>query len=100
MIKVVADSIESSPENDGYIAFLREENGSQFFPLFLNRLDGSNLCYALQWSKEPPKIGNNFVKTLMGLTNLQVEKVVINDLQNNDYHAEIFITQNRRGQSI
>jgi uncharacterized protein len=71
------------------IVLLREENGQRYLPIFIGAPEATAIVYALQGMETPRPMTHDLFKTVLDDLSVQLERVVITELHDGTFYAEI-----------
>lgn len=84
--KVAIDANSKVP-----VIILKEKKGNKILPIWIGLFEAQAIALALENVKPPRPLTHDLVKLLIEKLNGKVEKVVISDLRNNTFYAQILI---------
>lgn len=73
------------------VIILKEKKGNKTLPIWIGLFEAQAIALALENVKPPRPLTHDLAKLLIEKLNGKVEKVVINDLRNNTFYAQILI---------
>jgi bifunctional DNase/RNase len=76
------------------IVLLREEGGQRYLPIFIGPPEATAIVYALQGMETPRPMTHDLFKTVLDETTLQLKQVVITELHEGTFFAEIELARN------
>jgi bifunctional DNase/RNase len=71
------------------IVLLREEGGQRYLPIFIGPPEATAIVYALQGMETPRPMTHDLFKTVLDETTLELRQVVITELHEGTFYAEI-----------
>lgn len=71
------------------IVLLREEDGQRYLPIFIGPPEATAIVYALQGMETPRPMTHDLFKTVLDDFAVRLQRVVITDLQDGTFYAEI-----------
>lgn len=71
------------------IVLLREEEGARHLPIFIGPPEATAIVYALQGMETPRPMTHDLFTTVLADLDVQLERVVITDLQDGTFFAEL-----------
>jgi len=71
------------------IVLLREEEGQRYLPIFIGPPEATAIVYALQGMDTPRPMTHDLFKTVLDDVSLRLDRVVITELQEGTFFAEI-----------
>jgi len=82
------------------IVLLREEEGQRYLPIFIGPPEATAIVYALQGMDTPRPMTHDLFKTVLDDLSLRLEQVVITELQDGTFFAEIELAGNGANRRI
>ena len=82
------------------IVLLREEEGQRYLPIFIGPPEATAIVYALQGMDTPRPMTHDLFKTVLDDLSLRLEQVVITELQEGTFFAEIELAGNGANRRI
>ncbi len=76
------------------IVLLREEDGQRYLPIFIGPPEATAIVYALQGMETPRPLTHDLFKSVLDELAARMERVVITELHEGTFYAEIEIVQN------
>ena len=76
------------------IVLLREGDGGRYLPIFIGPPEATAIVYALQGMETPRPMTHDLFKTVLDETTLQLKQVVITELHEGTFYAEIELARN------
>ncbi len=95
-VKVVNVAIDANSKMP--VILLKEKNGEKTLPIWIGLFEAQAIALALENVKPPRPLTHDLAKSLIEKLEGKVDKVVISDLKNNTFYAQILIKKN--GESI
>lgn len=71
------------------IVLLREEEGQRFLPIWIGPFEATAIAFALQGVETPRPMTHDLFKNVLDDIGMEMEQVVINDLIDGTFYAEI-----------
>jgi bifunctional DNase/RNase len=71
------------------IVLLREEGGQRYLPIFIGPPEATAIVYALQGMETPRPMTHDLFKTVLDELGTRLERVVITELHDGTFYAEI-----------
>ncbi len=91
-VKVVNVAIDANSKMP--VILLKEKNGEKTLPIWIGLFEAQAIALALENVKPPRPLTHDLAKSLIEKLKGRVDKVVISDLRNNTFYAEILIKRN------
>jgi len=76
------------------IVLLREQDGQRHLPIFIGPPEATAIVYALQGMETPRPLTHDLFKSVLDELAARMERVVITELHEGTFYAEIEIVQN------
>ncbi|CAN5341899.1 MAG: bifunctional nuclease family protein [Euzebyales bacterium] len=77
------------------IVLLKERGGERFLPVWIGAVEATAIAFALQGVATPRPMTHDLMRDLLGSLDVAVERVVVTELRDGTYYAEIRM---RRGE--
>jgi hypothetical protein len=74
------------------IVLLREEEGQRYLPIFIGPPEATAIVYALQGMDTPRPMTHDLFKTVLDELSVSLQRVVITELHDGTFYAEIELT--------
>ena len=75
---------------------LREDDGQRYLPIFIGPPEATAIVYALQGMETPRPMTHDLFKTVLDDLSVALEQVVITELHDGTFYAEIELRRERR----
>ncbi len=75
------------------IVLLREEEGQRYLPIFIGPPEATAIVYALQGMETPRPMTHDLFKTVLDEMAVRLQRVVITELHDGTFYAEIELGQ-------
>jgi len=95
-VKVVNVAIDANSKMP--VIVLKEKTGEKTLPIWIGLFEAQAIALALENVKPPRPLTHDLAKSLIEKLKGKVDRVVISDLRNNTFYAQILIKRN--GESI
>jgi uncharacterized protein len=79
------------------IVLLREEEGQRYLPIFIGPPEATAIVYALQGMETPRPMTHDLFKTVLDELAVRLQRVVITELHDGTFYAEIEISDSSKG---
>ena len=76
------------------IVLLREDEGQRYLPIFIGPPEATAIVYALQGMETPRPMTHDLFKTVLDDMSLRLQQVVITELHDGTFYAEIELSGN------
>ncbi len=82
------------PITNQFVILLEDIDGKRLLPIFIGRSEGESILIKLQNMELPRPITHDLIVNLFGAFNIYLKKVVVTDLKDNTYFAELTLITN------
>lgn len=89
MIRVSLVGVRVEVPSNQPIVLLREEDGQRYLPIFIGPPEATAIVYALQGMETPRPMTHDLFKTVLEQMSARLERVVITELEEGTFYAEI-----------
>lgn len=79
------------PRSNMYILLLKELNGDDTLPIWIGRPEADSIALALGKITTPRPLTHDLIKNLLDGLKLKITKIVVTEIVDNTYYAEIFV---------
>jgi bifunctional DNase/RNase len=76
------------------IVLLKETNGERYLPIWIGPSEATAIAFALQGIETPRPMTHDLMHDILKQTNVVVERILINDLSDQTFFANIVMTAN------
>jgi bifunctional DNase/RNase len=76
------------------IVLLREDDGQRYLPIFIGPPEATAIVYALQGMETPRPMTHDLFKTVLDDMSMRLQQVVITELHDGTFYAEIELAGN------
>ncbi|HEX4777596.1 MAG TPA: bifunctional nuclease family protein [Acidimicrobiia bacterium] len=94
MIRVSLVGVRVEVPTNQPIVLLREQDGQRHLPIFIGPPEATAIVYALQGMETPRPLTHDLFKSVLDDLGARLERVVITELHEGTFYAEIEIVQN------
>lgn len=94
MIRVSLVGVRVEVPTNQPIVLLREQDGQRHLPIFIGPPEATAIVYALQGMETPRPLTHDLFKSVLDDLTSRLERVVITELHEGTFYAEIEIVQN------
>ncbi|MCG0275555.1 MAG: bifunctional nuclease family protein [Thermosediminibacteraceae bacterium] len=91
MLEMKVKSVVVSPTGE-FLVLLVDQEETKVLPIMVGALEANNIAMPLQGIKPPRPMTHDLLKSVIENMGGKLEKVVITDIRDNTYYAEIYIT--------
>lgn len=78
------------------IVLLRERNGERFLPIWIGAVEATSIAFALQGVVTARPMTHDLMKDLLSELGVHVDRIVVTELRDGTFYAEIQMTQARQ----
>ncbi len=75
------------------IVLLQEDEGERFLPIWIGAFEATAIAFALQGVQTPRPMTHDLFRNVLGDLKVGIEQIVINDLVDGTFYAEITMKQ-------
>jgi bifunctional DNase/RNase len=98
MVEVRLKAVRVDLQSNTPVLLLQETDGEgRTLPIFIGTPEAAAIAYALQGVTMPRPMTHDLIKDMLASLDVQIERVVITELQNSTYFAELRL---RRGSDV
>ena len=91
MVEVTIDSVRVSLMSQHRVVVLREIDGERFLPIWIGPFEADAITIELQGVEVARPLTHDLLKSMITLLGAEVQRVVINDLNNDTFYARIVL---------
>ena len=91
MVEVTIDSVRVSLMSQHRVVVLRELDGERFLPIWIGPFEADAITIELQGVEVARPLTHDLLKSMITLLGAEVQRVVINDLNNDTFYARIVL---------
>ncbi len=92
LIKMKIKGILLDPNTNSYIIILRDEEGKEVLPLWVDRAEGSAISFALEGVVPPRPLTHDLIKNILTQLGSKIVKIVIDEFKQNTFYASIYLS--------
>ena len=94
MIRMTLVGVRVEVPTNQPIVLLREDEGQRYLPIFIGPPEATAIVYALQGMETPRPMTHDLFKTVLDDMSVQLQQVVITELHDGTFYAEIELSGN------
>lgn len=94
-IPLKVHGVVSDPNTEAQIVILKDERNVELFPIWVGVMEGNAIRFALEGIAPPRPLTHDLLRDLLNHLDVQMEKVLINDINNGTYFATLHLIRNR-----
>ncbi len=98
--KLLVHGILTDPNTEAQIVILRDEASSDILPIWVGASEGNAIRFALEGITPPRPLTHDLAKNLLEQLGADLVKVVVTEVKNNTYFAQIVIRKNGAEQAV
>jgi len=91
MIEMELNKIIIDEKRQDQIIVLKEKNGDRLLPIVIGLLEASSIKMKLSGVNPPRPLTHDLLYSIIDALKAKVEKIVIDKLENNTFHAKLFL---------
>ncbi len=96
MIELRVDRVGVDPENGLAVVMLKDLEGKRILPIWIGALEASSIALAIEGVSPPRPMTHDLVKNLLEQFKARVAHVLINDLKDDTFFAQICLDVNNQ----
>lgn len=100
MIRVMVDSIRVSLLTQHRVVVLREEGSRRYLPIWIGPFEADAIAMAIQGHEPQRPLTHDLLKATINEMNGQVSRILINDIHDNTFFAQVVISLHGRDVEI
>ena len=100
MLEMTVDSIRVSPMNYQRVVILKERDADRYLPIWIGPAEADAIAVKLQDLSVPRPLTHDLLRTVIDNLGGSVERILVNDLQNDTFFAKITIQTNGSSKEI
>ncbi|NBU63080.1 MAG: bifunctional nuclease family protein [Chloroflexia bacterium] len=89
MIRVTVDSVRVSLLTQNRVVVLRESDSRRYLPIWIGQFEADAISFVLQSLTPSRPMTHDLLNTVFHQLNAQIEHVIINDIQDTTFYAQI-----------
>lgn len=89
MIRVTVDSVRVSLLTQNRVVVLRESDSRRYLPIWIGQFEADAISFVLQSLTPRRPMTHDLLNTVFQELNAQIEHVIINDIQDTTFYAQI-----------
>ncbi|WP_422446790.1 bifunctional nuclease family protein [Thermoanaerobacterium sp. DL9XJH110] len=93
MFEMKVKAVTVSPTGD-FLVLLVDKDEKKVLPIMIGALEANNIVLPLQGVKPPRPMTHDLLKSVIEHLGGKLDKIIITDIRDNTYYAEIYITLN------
>jgi uncharacterized protein len=82
------------------IVLLKESEGERYLPIWIGAVEATAIAFALQGVQTPRPMTHDLMRDILEETEIQVDRVLINELVDQTFFALIRLSQNGRSTEV
>ena len=91
LIKMNVEGIILDERTGTYVLVLKDHIGSQTLPIWIGQPEAESIAIALEKMEIPRPLTHDFLRNILSALNIRISKVVITDLRDNTYYADVHL---------
>ncbi len=94
--KVILKGIALDPTTNSPIVILKGENDKSIIPIWIGIFEAHSIISELERVEPPRPMTHDLMKNILEKLDIKIEKVIIDDLNNNTFFATIYLSQDEK----
>ncbi len=94
--KMVLKGIALDPTTNSPIVILKGEDDKSIIPIWIGIFEAHSIICELERIEPPRPMTHDLMKNILNKFEISIEKVIIDDLDNNTFFATIYMNQNEK----
>lgn len=90
-IPLKVHAVISDPNTEAQIVILKDEGETELLPIWVGATEGNAIRFALEGIAPPRPLTHDLLRDLLKHLNVEMEKVVINEISQSTYFAAIYV---------
>lgn len=82
------------------VVILKDSDQKKFLPIWIGQFEATAILMELQGVKPSRPLTHDLLKSTLDLMSFSVSKVVINDIQDGTFYAQIYLSNNGKSMSL
>ncbi|MGM0381197.1 MAG: bifunctional nuclease family protein [bacterium] len=92
MIPVHVHGVGMSPYNQGFVALLMDDSSQEWLPIYIGSFEAQAIAMELDDVNAPRPMTHDLIASVFGDLEVNVKRVVITDLRDGTFYANIILT--------
>jgi hypothetical protein len=92
MISVRVHGVGMSPYNQGFVALLMDDVNNEWLPIYIGSFEAQAIAMELDDVEPPRPMTHDLMANIISNMDVEVDKIVVNELKDSTYYAEITLT--------
>ncbi len=93
MLEMKVKGVAMDPHGNTPIVVLEDAQGQHAFPIWIGLPEAQAIARAIEGTSTPRPMTHMLLQNILGDLQVEVARIIINDLQSNTFHASIFLRQ-------
>lgn len=94
MIEMVVKGLTLDPLTNMPIVILHDLNGQKALPIWVGVFEANAIALEMEKIPTPRPMTHDLIKNILEGVNAKVEKIIVNDLRNNTFYANVLLKIN------
>jgi bifunctional DNase/RNase len=100
MIEVSLVGVRVELPSNQPIVLLKEANGDRYLPIWIGAVEATAIAFALQGIETPRPMTHDLLRDILSEVDVQVDRIVINDLVDQTFYAVIRMTSDSKSSEV
>ena len=96
MIRVKVYGVAIDPATKGYVVILKDQDEKKWLPIWIGPFEAKMISLALEKTKPNRPFSPDLIKDIIESAELILDKVVISDIRNNTYYANMWLRKGEK----
>lgn len=92
--KMILKGVALDPTTNTPIVILKAENDQSIIPIWIGIFEAHSIITELEKIEPPRPMTHDLMKNVMNKLGITIDKIIIDDLNNNTFYATIYLNQN------
>jgi bifunctional DNase/RNase len=98
-IPVKVYALLSDPHTEAQVVLLRDEQSQMLLPIWIGSSEAVAIRLAMEKTTVSRPLTHDLLKDILNTLHFRLDKVVINDVNNNTYYAALYLEETEQGKS-
>ncbi|MBI4744321.1 MAG: bifunctional nuclease family protein [Actinobacteria bacterium] len=94
MLEMIIHSVNIDLLTNQPVLILKDKEGKRFLPIWIGQHEATSILIEMQGVKFSRPLTHDLLKNMIDALNVQLSKIVINDIDNGTFFARIFVEKN------
>ncbi|MDW7680814.1 MAG: bifunctional nuclease domain-containing protein [bacterium] len=99
-VAVRVDRVTLDTSTNRFVVILRDDVKSRWLPIVVGTTEAQAIALQLEGILPPRPLTHDLMKNLLESINVEISKIIVNDLRENTYYAVIHLKLNKKSKEI